>query len=160
MNDGNSLSGDQNKSRRLEEFRQRCQSLGVPVTPQRCLVLEAILDLDCHPTADQVYGFLQASQARISRATVFRTLEALVEMEIITKTCHPGGVIRYDPRIEMHHHLVCLRCDAVIDVTDERLDELPIPDTSAVGFEVKDFRVQLRGLCRSCREQTKKEERR
>jgi Fe2+ or Zn2+ uptake regulation protein len=49
-----------------------------------------------------------------------------------------------------------LGCDAVIDVTDERLNELPIPDTSAVGFEVKDFRVQLRGLCRSCREKREK----
>ena len=159
MKDAIRLSEDEVKSQRLDEFRKRCQSLGIPVTPQRLSVLEAVLDLACHPTADQVYNSLQTTRTRISRATVYRTLEALVEMEMITKTCHPGGVIRYDRRTEMHHHLVCLGCDAVIDVTDERLNELPIPDTTSLGFEVKDFRVQLRGLCRSCREKREEEER-
>jgi len=157
MKDGTGLFDDQTKSRRLDEFERSCRSLGIPVTSQRRLVLEAVLDLDCHPTADQVHNSLRTRQARISRATVYRTLEALVEMEMITKTCHPGGVMRYDRRTEIHHHLVCLNCDSVTDVTDERLNELTIPDTSAVGFEVKDFRVQLRGLCCSCREQREKE---
>jgi Fe2+ or Zn2+ uptake regulation protein len=39
----------------------------------------------------------------------------------------------------------------VIDIADSRLDRIPIPDTSTLGFEVEDFRVQLRGLCRRCR---------
>jgi Fur family peroxide stress response transcriptional regulator len=143
---------DRIKKQRLEELQRRCRAQGIPVTLQRRLVLEAVLDLNCHPTANQVYDFLQVRQANVSRATVYRTLEALVELELISKTGHPGGVIRYDGRIELHHHLVCLRCDAVIDITDVRLDELPIPDTSAFGFEVKDCRLQLQGICRSCRE--------
>jgi len=155
--EANGSFDDQTKSRRFDEFRRRCRSLGIPVTPQRESVLAAILDLDCHPTAEQVYNSLRSIRSNISRATVYRTLETLVEIGIITKTCHPGGVIRYDRRTAIHHHLVCLGCDAVIDITDERLNELPIPDTSAVGFEVKDSRVQLRGLCRSCREQREKE---
>jgi Fur family peroxide stress response transcriptional regulator len=155
MRDGSFLPAD--RKQRLAEFEQCCRTLGIPVTPQRRLVLEAVLDLDCHPTADQVYSFLRNKQARISRATVYRTLESLVEMEIITKTCHPGGVIRYDGRTELHHHLVCLSCDAVIDIADERLNELQIPDTSAFGFEVKDFRVQLRGLCNGCQKQREQE---
>lgn len=156
MIEANGSFDDQTKSR-LDEFRQRCQSLGIPVTPQRLSVLEAVLDLACHPTADQVYNSLRSIRSNISRATVYRTLETLVEIGTITKSCHPGGVIRYDRRTEMHHHLVCLGCDAVIDVSDERLNDLPIPDTTSVGFEVKDFRVQLRGSCRRCREQREKE---
>jgi Fur family peroxide stress response transcriptional regulator len=157
MRDSSYPRADQLKKQRLAEFEQRCRTLGILMTPQRRLVLEAVLDLDCHPTADQVHNFLRTKKARISRATVYRTLESLVEMEIITKTCHPGGVIRYDGRTELHHHLVCLSCDAVIDISDERLNELPIPDTSAFKFEVKDFRVQLRGLCGNCRKQREEE---
>jgi len=88
----------------------------------------------------------------VARATVYRTLESLARIGVITKACHPGKAIRYDSLTETHHHLVCLRCDTVIDIADERLDALPVPDTSSFGFEITDFRVQLRGLCRRCRE--------
>jgi Fe2+ or Zn2+ uptake regulation protein len=139
------------KQDRLEEFRRRCRETGELVTTQRRVVLQAVLDLDCHPTADQVWACPAVRRARISRATVYRTLESLVRMGVITKACHTGGVVRYDGRTAAHHHLVCLRCDAVLDISDARLSALPVPDTSAFGFEITDFRVQLRGLCRSCR---------
>ena len=116
------------------------------------VVLEAVLDLDDHPTADRVHGAVAERDPGVSRATVYRALESLARVGIITKACHPGKAIRYDSRTETHHHLVCLRCDDVIDITDERLDALPVPDTSGYGFEVSDFRVQLRGVCRRCRE--------
>jgi Fe2+ or Zn2+ uptake regulation protein len=66
-------------------------------------------------------------------------------------------VVRYDGRIERHHHLICLQCDAVVDIAAPELDALPLPDTSAFGFEVQQHRVQLRGLCRRCRTQEKEE---
>jgi Fe2+ or Zn2+ uptake regulation protein len=139
------------KKRRMEELQRRCREKRVPLTTQRRAVLQAVLDLDCHPTADEVHSSPAVRRAGISRATVYRTLENLVQLGAITKACHPGGVVRYDGRIELHHHLVCLRCDAVEDIADAGLDALSLPDTSAFGFEVKDFRVQLRGLCRRCR---------
>ena len=144
------------KKRRLDELQRRCRENSIPLTTQRRTVLQAVLDLDSHPTADEVYSSPAVRQAGISRATVYRTLESLVQMGVVTKACHPGGVIRYDGRIELHHHLVCLRCDAVEDIADAGLDALSLPDTSAFGFEVKDFRVQLRGLCRSCRKKEDK----
>jgi len=123
----------------------------MPITSQRRTVLQAVLDLDTHPSADAVYFLPSVRRARISRATVYRTLESLVQAGAITKACHPGGKVRYDGRTEMHHHLICLRCDSVMDISNEKLDALQIPDTSPFGFDVKDFRVQLRGLCRQCR---------
>jgi Fe2+ or Zn2+ uptake regulation protein len=72
-------------------------------------------------------------------------------MGVITKVCHPGSAVRYDMRTAMHHHLVCMHCDWLVDISDPRLDAIRIPDTSALGFEVTDFRVQLRGICRRCR---------
>ena len=125
----------------------------MPCTQQRQDVLAALLDLDTHPTAEEVHALLARRKRRISRATVFRTLESLARLGLIAKTCHPGRGLRYDPVLEMHHHLVCLRCDEVIDIVDPALDAVRMPDTSALGFEVSDFRVQLRGLCKRCRKE-------
>ena len=140
------------RERRLEEFERHCHQHGVPLTPQRRIILQAVLELACHPTADQIYASPAVRRARISRATVYRTLESLVRLGIITRLCHPHGVVRYDGRVEQHHHLICLECDVVADIAAPELDALPLPDTSASGFEVDNYRVQLRGLCRRCRE--------
>jgi len=140
------------RERRLEEFERQCRERRIPLTPQRRVLLKAVLDLDSHPTADQVHAAPSVRRARISRATVYRALESLVRLGIIAKACHPHGVVRYDGRVEQHHHLICLRCGAVVDVAAPELDALPLPDASALGFEVENYRVQLRGLCRRCRE--------
>jgi Fur family transcriptional regulator, peroxide stress response regulator len=135
----------------VELFERRCRDHGVPLTVQRRAILETVLDLASHPTADEVYEAVAAGLPGISRTTAYRSLETLVRMGVITKVSHLGSAVRYDARIELHHHLVCLRCDRIVDFSDARFDALPIPDTSAQGFQVRDFRVQFRGLCRRCR---------
>lgn len=141
------------RKRRLQDFEVRCRDLKIPITKQRLVILTAVLDLGSHPTAEDVFAAPAVRRARISRATVYRTLESLARIGCIGKACHPGGVVRYDGRIEMHHHLICTRCDSVLDIVDPVLDSLPIPDVSAFGFDLQDFRVQLRGICRRCRKQ-------
>ena len=115
-----------------------------------------MLDRDDHPTADEVHAALGRRRVRVARATVFRTLESLVRFGLITKACHPGSAVRYDGRTELHHHLVCLRCNRMQDISDPHLDTMRVPDTGHYGFVVSDFRVQLRGICRECREQEDK----
>jgi Fur family peroxide stress response transcriptional regulator len=147
---------DHAKNERIEALRQRCREQGLVLTPQRRAILRAVLDSDDHPTAHRVHAALGRRRVRVSRATVFRTLESFVRLGIITKACHPGSSVRYDRRTDRHHHLVCLRCHRVTDIHDARLDALPVPDTRRFGFTVSDFKVQLRGLCRECREQEDK----
>jgi Fe2+ or Zn2+ uptake regulation protein len=148
--------GDQAKDGRLESLRRILRKRGLALTPQRREVLRVVLDLDDHPTADRVHAALSRRRVRVARATVFRTLESLVRLGVITKACHPGRSVRYDPRTDTHHHLVCLHCDRVIDISDAKLDALPVPDTRRHGFVVEDLRVQLRGTCRKCRQQEDK----
>jgi Fur family transcriptional regulator, peroxide stress response regulator len=144
------------KDERIETLRRRCRQQGLVLTPQRRAILRAVLDADDHPSADRVHAALARRRVRVSRATVFRTLETFARLGLITKACHPGSSVRYDRRLDRHHHLVCLRCDRVTDIQDSRLDALPVPDTRRFGFTVSDFKVQLRGICRECREQEDK----
>jgi Fe2+ or Zn2+ uptake regulation protein len=135
---------------RLELFERKCHEAGIPCTYQRRAILKAVLESDEHPSVHHVFEAVRS--AGISRATVHRNLEIMAAMGVITKTCHPGGFCRYDARTDIHHHLICMRCNSVVDIDDENLDALKIPDTSALGFEVSGFRVQLRGICKRCRE--------
>ena len=141
------------RRQRQAHLERAVREAGLPLTVQRRVIFEAVLDLGGHPTADQVHGEVRRRLDGISRTTVYRTLETLVRLEVITKACHPGTAVRFDAETGLHHHLVCMRCDRVEDIHDARLDTLPVPDTTSFGFEVKDFRVQLRGLCRRCREE-------
>jgi len=146
------------RTERIELFRRLCRELGERCTVQRQVILETVLELDNHPSADQIFDAVDTSLPGIARTTVYRALEHLARMGVITKACHPGRVARFDPRLELHHHLVCLRCNEFFDFENDNLNKLKIPDTSAFGFEVNDYRVQLRGICKSCIEREKKEE--
>jgi len=149
---------DVDRKQRLADLARICRERGLRCTVQRRAILEAVLELDNHPTAEQVYEAVVPRLPGVSKTTVYRALESLARLGLISKACHPGAVVRYDRRTDLHHHLICLSCDTVIDISDERLDALVLPDTSGFGFNVTDFRVQLRGICRRCREHQRREE--
>ncbi len=139
------------RRQRIDDLCRRAADAGVPLTDARRAVVEAVVDMGTHPTADEVYAFASASRPGVGRATVYRTLDSLVRVGVLDRACHPGAVVRYDATVERHHHLVCTRCDAIVDIHDAALDAVPVPDTSALGFDVSGVQVQLRGVCRSCR---------
>lgn len=138
-------------SAQLERYRALCRSRGVPCTRQRLSTLEAVLKSTGHPTADDVHEVVKRRQRNVSRTTIYRVLEELAELGLIGKACHPGKAVRYDRRTDLHHHLVCTRCNSMTDISDPGLDAVRVPDTRKYGFKVADFRVQLRGICKQCR---------
>jgi Fe2+ or Zn2+ uptake regulation protein len=141
----------QARQRRLEELQRVCRAQGLPLTVQRRAVLEAVLQSPDHPTADRVLQVVQERLPGVSRATVYRTLEALARLGVIAKASLPGHPARYDRLVEPHHHFICRECETIIDVIDKNIDTLPLPDTSRLGIEVTEFTVQLRGVCPACR---------
>ena len=140
-------------------MQQRCARLSFPLTAPRLAVLETVVALQgTHPTADEIHLAARAHGADVGRATVYRTLETFVGLGVLTKASHTGTAVRYDAIVARHHHLVCLRCDGILDIADARLDAVPVPDTSQLGFAVTDVQVQLRGLCRSCQQLEKEDQ--
>jgi Fur family peroxide stress response transcriptional regulator len=145
---------DRTQADPLEQARRLCREQGIALTPQRLAILEAVLVLGDHPSADEVHRRLARRRSR--RATVFRTLEGFARSGVLRKASHAGASVRYDGRGERHHHLVCVRCDRIVDICDENLDAVSVPDTRRFGFRVLDLQVELRGICRECREQEDK----
>ena len=136
---------------KLKEFEVECHRRGVRLTTQRRVILEAVLERDDHPTADQLYEVVRDRIPGVSRTTVYRVLNTLVEIGAVRKLHHGGGVVRFDGNTARHHHLICRKCNKVIDVESEELNGLSLPDVGTEGFEIDDFSVQLIGTCAACR---------
>lgn len=122
---------------------------------QRRVILEAVLQRDDHPTADQIYEAVQECIPQLSRTTIYRVLETLQELGVIRRVQHTGTVARFDGKIRRHHHLVCTRCNKIIDFEDGSFDHLPLPKGKLQGFAVEDFSVQFSGTCSDCRKKPK-----
>lgn len=140
--------------RRLSESEDALKRVfaehGIPLTVQRRAVVEVLRRHDDHPTADTVWEEVVARVPGISRTTVYRSLETLVRLGLATRLGHPGAALRYDPRTDRHHHMVCDRCGATVDVESPGLDRLELPDLAPAGFRARDFSVQISGLCATC----------
>ena len=123
------------------------------MTVQRRIILEAVAALSGHPTAEMVLDAIRVGHPEISRATVYRTLEMLVELGLVRKVLHAGNSIRYDSNMDRHHHLICKKCDKLIDLEDPGLDRVPIPSVERLGFRIDDFTIQFQGICAECRKE-------
>ncbi len=139
------------RRQRIEQFERTCRKRGLPLTTQRRTIFEMILDREDHPTADQVYEQARRRIHSISRTTVYRILDTFIELGLITKVCHPGSAARFDPKTERHHHLICLRCEGVIDLEGVALNAVAWPDVRRYGFEIRDYHIHFRGICSRCR---------
>lgn len=139
--------------KRLQQFESLCRQRGLPLTVQRRDVLKAILERDDHPSADQLYESVKDRIPGLSRTTVYRVLDTLVELGVVRRLHHPGTGARFDGKIHRHHHLVCRKCGCVIDIETSSLDGLRVPSGERQGFEVEDYSVHFIGVCQECRRQ-------
>lgn len=128
----------------------RCRAGGLALTAQRRAILGVLADRLDHPTADGVYEAASQALPGLSRATVYRALEALVGAGCIERVLDPGRATRYDPNVDHHHHLVCDRCGSIADLHEPLLGRLPLPAGVTRRFAIRDFSVYFRGLCEAC----------
>ena len=122
-------------------------------TRQRRAILDAIRASGGHPTAAEVFACVRAQGGypRLSLATVYRALEALVEQGDILEM-RVGGVGRYDGGVTPHHHVVCRTCGDVTDVPAALLPADLMADLErASGYRVDPGQpIQFLGLCSEC----------
>lgn len=134
----------------LAEFERLCRRRRLALTVQRRAVLDTLFGRGDHPTADAIYQAVSARLRGISRATVYRVLQTLVDNGVARKVCHPGACARYELYKDLHHHLVCLHCGQMEDFHDAALNTLRLPDFGGTGFHMSDYSIQFRGLCHDC----------
>ncbi len=137
---------------KLEAFEALCRKKKLALTHQRRVIFQAVLERNDHPTADQVYEAVRERIPGVSRTTVYRVLEMLVELGVVGRLHPSGPAVRFEGKTRRHHHLICRRCQRVLDIEDPALDALPVPRIAARKFRVEDYSVQILGVCGECRE--------
>ena len=149
------------KRRTVGELEEACRELGLRVTRQRRAILEILARRHDHPTADQVYENARGALPDLSRTTVYRALDTLVEAGVARSVCHPGVAVRFEAMTDVrHHHLVCVRCNCLVDLVAPWLDDIRLPGTLQRGFKVDDYTVQIWGTCSDCSRKEKTTRRR
>jgi Fur family transcriptional regulator, peroxide stress response regulator len=118
------------------------------VTPQRTAVLEVILGLENHPTADDIVDYLRLNFPHVPIGTVYKILDAFVEKGIVKKVKTDNGIIRYDAILEPHHHLYCSDSELIEDYYDEELNNILneyFRKKRIPNFTIEDFKLQIVG---------------
>ena len=133
---------------KITETRNKLIEKGLKVTPQRIAILEAIIKLNNHPTADNIIYYIRNNHPNIATATVYKVLDALVANELIIKVKTEKDVMRYDAVMERHHHLYCSESDRIEDFVDTELNELVekyFKKKKIPYFEIEDVKLQIIG---------------
>jgi Fur family transcriptional regulator, peroxide stress response regulator len=142
---------DRPPENRMERTAEALQSKGFRLTPHREAVHAYLASVGHHPTAEEVYLAVKAHGSRLSLATVYNALEALVEAGLASKLAFGDGSARYDIRTDQHDHIHCLGCGMLRDLPP-RLHRDSLGDVPEAGFQVTGYRLELLGYCAACRQ--------
>lgn len=129
----------------------RLRGAGERVTRQRLLVADALDAARRQLTAQELWERLRRRDPAIGRATVFRTLEALVAANVARRLERDGHVYAYVAcRPEHHHHLSCDRCGRVEEIGEGVIQPVADRVATETGFRIDDARLDFYGLCATC----------
>ena len=141
-----------NLSTRIDSFEALCRSRGLPLTIQRRAVFQAVVERDDHPTADQIFEGVNERILGISRTTVYRVLDTLLDLRVVRRVGCTGTPIRFDGRTHRHDHVICRKCGRVADVETSDLEPLPLLEEKPQGFQIEEYSVQFIGTCPQCQD--------
>jgi Fur family ferric uptake transcriptional regulator len=128
------------------------QEKGHRLTPQRMLVIEALHSADKHISAEEIYEHLHSRYPYANICTVYRTLELLKKLDLVTETDFGEGRVRYHVAEKgHHHHLVCRSCGKVIDLEELVLHPLKETLLQEYGFDADLRHLAISGVCSGCR---------
>lgn len=120
-------------------------------TPERYAILERVYTHDGHFSAELLYNAMQ-NDYRVSLATVYNTLELLLECKLVVKHQFGDQVAQYEKTFGtvMHNHLVCTRCGKIKEFSDKKIRTL-IQNKRFAQFDVSYYSLYLYGTCKKCK---------
>ncbi|AEP09398.1 Fur family transcriptional regulator [Micavibrio aeruginosavorus] len=129
-------------SRSLEE---RCAAAGLKMTGQRKVILKVLDDAEDHPSVEVVYDRARAIDPSISMATVYRTLNLLDELELVTRHDFNEKFSRYEVNMDHHHHLIDVESGEVIEFQNDEIEAMKRDIAEKLGYELVECRLELYG---------------
>ena len=121
---------------------------GLKVTPQRIAVMDILLNLNTHPTADTITEYIRLNYPHVPIGTVYKILEVFVKHGLVNRVKTENGIIRYDPVTEKHHHLYYSESEQIDDFYDNDLNQILeeyFRNKMIPNFKIEDIKLQIIG---------------
>jgi len=129
-------------------IRKQLIAAGLKATHQRIVILETVIALhDKHPTAEGIHQYLTEANPGISLGTVYKTLDHLVEADLLKRVFSDNNR-RYDLNGQAHSHIYCTNTHEIIDFADPELEKLMtafFSNKNFKNFSIRDISVQIVG---------------
>ena len=136
----------------LERFRQKLRDRRLPVTRPRLAIAGAVFTAEDHPSVNELARRLRSAGEAIGTATLYRTLQLLVEMGLVRERDFGEGLSRYEPAEGgAHDHLICERCGRVVEFPADRMERMLRVTADEQRFQYRGHRVDVHGICHECR---------
>jgi Fur family ferric uptake transcriptional regulator len=132
-----------------EIFREFLKKKNHRITPERFVVLNEIYSTDGHFDADELFLQMKAKGQNISRATVYNTLELLVESNLVNQNSFGHKHLHYE-RIygyQHHDHIICTECGRVVEFSNSQIEKLQEEEVKKHGFIIDRHTLQIFGIC-------------
>lgn len=140
------MSGVREGEGRTGTLEDACAAKGMRMTDQRRVIARVLDTATDHPDVEELYRRASAIDAKISIATVYRTVKLFEDAGVITRHDFGAGRARYESIPEEHHdHLIDLTSGKVIEFRDEEIERLQQLVAERLGFKLVDHRLELYG---------------
>lgn len=137
---------------RLNDFTRIAREKGYKLTPQRLAVFKALVSRKDHPKADDLYQQVKKKYPMISLATVYKTLDVLRDIGLVSELGYREEGCRYEGNVNLHANLVCLRCKNIKDIDINSLSKLERLVAAKSRHTIIGSRVEFYGYCSECKE--------
>lgn len=137
----------------VTDLRKLFRDSGLSLTHQRVVIYRAIREMRNHPSPESIYERVRQQIPSISLGTVYKNIKAFVESGLLRELSPHHGTLRLETKLVDHHHLVCTRCKAIVDIDDKDLEPIRLKRLLPEGFHVERYSVEIHGLCASCAKQ-------
>jgi Fur family ferric uptake transcriptional regulator len=121
------------------------------ITPERFEVMDAALVQEGHFGADDLYIQMKNRKSSVSRATVYKTLELLVQCDLVIKRNFGDNIGRYESNYkkQSHDHLICMDCGRIVEFINPKVKILPEEISNELGFEVESYSFNIFARCKN-----------
>lgn len=126
-----------------ETVRMMLTEKGLKVTPQRVVIAEYLIHKETHPTADEVFEAVKDRLPCCSKATVYNTLNTLVDAGVVCEISTEPGKTRYDANMHPHHHFIDTETGVIHDIRWEKVNQLC--ESLGDEFKIQDYQITFYG---------------